>query len=360
MFYEFSILDLFPYILLYSSGIFFSLKKVKNINAAYLLYLIMLIFSSIRYGIGYDYYAYMQHITMELPEWRYERYEPLAYMLIRIGKMFDSYVLYIFLYALLTLYPIYFVSKKCSAIPVVSMLIYLLYPLFYINSMSILRNSLAFSIVFLSIYYLYNKNYIKYLFCIFVATLFHASAPFALLLLIIKMLPNNKKIYLVLIVISYILGEFICNSTFLLSIPSFSVYAESAKEVGSLKYLMMILIVLNYYAWDKLKSNKFALYLLKIESIGLSLFFLFIIDDTLSMRISSYFLYAMILLLPLQLYTFKVSVNLAKKMMVFFFISLIAFQWFLVVGNFEKTGERMSVIPYQTIFYKVDYKNYVY
>ena len=123
---------------------------------------------------------------------------------------------------------------------------------------------------------------------------------------------------------------------------------------------MMIFIVVNYYTWDKLQSNKFALYLLKIESIGLALFFLFMVDDTLSMRISSYFLYAMILLIPLQLYAFKFSMTLAKKIMVSFFISIIVFQWFLVVENFNKTGERMSVIPYQTIFYKVDYKNYVY
>ncbi len=318
---------------------------------------IMLFFSIIRYGVGYDYYSYLNNILYEQEDFVYARLEPLSYFLVYVAKLTASPELYFAIYSILTIYPVYYVCKKWSVNPTYSLCVYLLFPSFYISSLDIIRNALAFSIVFLAMYFLYIKKIKVFLFCIFIATMSHSSAPIALILLAVNFLPKSKYFYMLIIVVSILLGETINKLSFISSFPVFNSYVEYAKEVGSMKYLMVIFAILNYITWDKVKKNEQGAYLLKIMSIGLSFFFLFMIDDTLSFRLSNYFLFSMIPLIPLQLQALKMSYIKAKNISISFFITIIIFQNYLVINDHLKTNERMSNYPYQTIFYKVDYIN---
>ena len=60
MYYRFEIIDLLPYLLLYTCCLYFSIRNKKN---DYLFVgLFLFLFSAFRYGIGYDFFAYTRLI----------------------------------------------------------------------------------------------------------------------------------------------------------------------------------------------------------------------------------------------------------------------------------------------------------
>ena len=130
--YIFSVFDLLPYIfLILFCYLLVVSKRIKNISNAYVIYCSLLFFASIRYGIGYDYFSYKGSIDFDQPQYVYERLEPFSRLLINVSKFFDSSNLYFFLYSILILYPIYYVVKRNSSSPSLSLFIYLLFPSFF-------------------------------------------------------------------------------------------------------------------------------------------------------------------------------------------------------------------------------------
>lgn len=55
--YYFNILDLFPYFILFTLICFIINNKKRNL---FYLVIVVIVFLSIRYGVGYDYYEYKE------------------------------------------------------------------------------------------------------------------------------------------------------------------------------------------------------------------------------------------------------------------------------------------------------------
>src|SRR5699024_2717968 len=113
--------------------------------------------------------------------------------------------------SLLILGPIFYMVKKISTNPLLSIFIYFTIYL-YLQSFNIIRQLIAVSIIFLGLFFLVKKEkpWIYILFVLGAAT-FHISALLSLILVIINKLPQNKNFYIILIGCAMIVGLFFIN-----------------------------------------------------------------------------------------------------------------------------------------------------
>ena len=138
-------------------------------------------------------------------------------------------------------------------------------------------------------------------------------------------------------------------------------YINQAKEVGSMKYLVLLIGGINFIYWDRLvKVRSENVYILNLISVGLCFFFLFILDDTLSYRLSNYFLLFIILLFPDYMLVFeKRYKKMVQAMIIMFFLSVLSVSFYINISGYLKGHtERMNMLPYQTVFYHEKYSNY--
>ena len=95
--YSFSFLDLFPYLLLVIICFYIGFHKLKNVDSGKLICIVVIVFSAIRVGIGYDYYGYMNLILKNVPDYSIERIEPLAKLLDTLSTFFCNNFIFNFI-----------------------------------------------------------------------------------------------------------------------------------------------------------------------------------------------------------------------------------------------------------------------
>lgn len=91
-----------------------------------------------------------------------------------------SFAVYLFITSVLIYTPVYLFIKKYSSDYYLSFVIY--YCLFFFGSMTLLRQSIAMSILLLGTKYIVNRNRIKFVLIVLLAASFHVSALIGLLL----------------------------------------------------------------------------------------------------------------------------------------------------------------------------------
>lgn len=184
----------FPVLMVILSKLSF-FSAALRVVATVFLFSFVIIFSGFRYYSDIDYSGYYE-LFLEVPlifnfskENIYGLYGETGYLLINsIVKTlgFDFYVITI-VFSMLSITIKYYVANKVTKYPIQIMALYLcLY--FIIVEFIELRWSVASALVILSVYYLYCRNYYKYLITIFVASLFHYYSLVFLSLLVIPIL----------------------------------------------------------------------------------------------------------------------------------------------------------------------------
>lgn len=358
--YEFSIFDVLPYFYLLVFLLYFN-SFCKSVKALNVMFVFLFTFSAIRYGIGYDYFNYCNAIQ----EGR--EFEPLSSLFAYFARMLGSPQFFFILNSLITIFPIYFVARKLSLHPHMSLLLYYLFPIFFLESLSIVRNASAYSLIFLSFYYLKQRRHIYYGLCVVIAGLIHSSGFIGFLLFPICYWPLDKKIATFIFMLSFFVGEFIFSSisNMQVSTDSFIIaklhrYADHAEEQGRfIKYIIVGLNILNLLYWKKLVSvfKDNTLYL-NLVNVGTCFWLLFNFDKTMSLRTASFFLLFSILLIPSYLFVFQgKKVHFVKMGILLFFILFFSSGFIVNILSYDKKG-RMSYIPYQTIIFHNQYSNY--
>lgn len=97
-----------------------------------------------------------------------------------ISLISSSFVMYLFISSILIYLPVYLFIKRYSTNYYLSLVIY--YCLFFFGSMSLLRQSIAMSIIILGTKFIVNRNPIKYLAIVLLASSFHISALIVIIL----------------------------------------------------------------------------------------------------------------------------------------------------------------------------------
>lgn len=337
----------------------FSLSlKNKKTNAFKVLFWGALIFAAIRYGIGYDYYAYNSVVEGREADYALERWEPLSQYLARFSIYVGSSQSFFVLTSILSLMPIYFITKRLSITPVFSLGIYLLFPMFFLEAIGVIRNGIAYSISLMILYFLFMGKKVYAILFYIIAIGFHMSSIITLLLFPFFYFCHNKNINRL-----FYIASLVCSG---LIIPIITTYFSSGElgllflnkldnesNGGALMTILVNLIgVINLLNWDKIslfsKSN--AIYVTYIN-IGVCLWNLFLpISQTTALRFSTFFLLYIVLLLP----TFPIvfSYKVSRKMIMFFLLMLFASSFFLPLKSRFVDNEKghMANIPYQVFF----------
>lgn len=242
--------------------------------------------------------------------------------------------------AALTLLPIFYVAKKYSYNPMLTILFYYLF-YFYFYSFNIMRQSIAISIIFLSLAAFLNNRIKTFLFFIFLASTFHYSAFIFLFIYLAKIGWEKKNIYLSLIVslLFGILGVDIFSK--IISFVGYSSYIldyEYGDVVGNLLFLLVINTILFLFL---LSEKNISIYM-KVFFIYV-VFLNFLIRIPFSARLILYFAICQILIYPYLLRNFNTNDINLKVLTYIFVVSMAYITFFLKFGEGE-------IVPYLNIF----------
>lgn len=368
MIYNFSPIDLLPYILLFGLLLIIASLKRDERSKARLMFWCLFVFTAIRYGIGYDFFGYKSAI--ENPRRGYDgidRWELFPYLLGLLSRK-TFFQLFVIVTSFLTLYPVYRISVKLSISPSFSVLVYTLHPVLFLDGMGIMRNAVAFSIMMLVFYHLRRKELLKALVFWICACLFHQAALVGCLLFFLYYRPPSKIVSLALFIVSFLVSSMVPQviSRLAESVPLFQAaehYIENkaVSNGGKLQYINDAICLFNFVFWDRLvavhKNNK---YYLAFYNVGICLWNLFLpFDSTLAMRLSTFFLIYIILLAPsYKLIWKKKYCKLAGQLSTLFFVAFLLSSFYIVTAT-SAPGQHLSYLPYQTVFYHIDYLNYI-
>lgn len=158
----------------------------------------LFLLSALRYGIGTDYFEYVNMFQNYFSHGIRATIEPIFYYLNKFILFLNLDVQWVFVIcSAIYLYPIIYYVLKESESPKFS--IYLLVAMtFYLSSFNTIRQNIATSICLLSLMALKNNKYLTFIFCVLLASGFHYTSIVFLIMLIFKKLiiDPNKAIVL--------------------------------------------------------------------------------------------------------------------------------------------------------------------
>ena len=173
---------LIVYIMSILSRYFYQYDKYKILQNIFIVSMFISIWmvSGLRYNVGTDFKSY--EILFE----NVDNYDitnsvfELGYLILnKITKLLinDSQVIFLITSLIVLILIVRTVYKYSSKLELSMYLFINLY--FYYESLNIIRQYIAIAVMFYAVKYVYNRNFIKYILCILVASLFHTSAIFS-------------------------------------------------------------------------------------------------------------------------------------------------------------------------------------
>lgn len=328
-------------------------SKKNNRHLITLIFILLLVISSIRFNIGTDYYGHEQ-LYWAIKAGNYFVTEPLYLLLnlicIKLGLGFQSIIATM---SFITLYPIYLISKKEKTAH-----LFLFYYFFmYLVSFCLIRQYAAISLVLYGVY-IYSKNKTKCFGLFFCAICIHISMLiFIFSFLLGRLFKINKYLTFLLTCIFYLFGmktnlflriigfaaSFTKYGTYLLAGNSNNVKVKLGSGLGVLLRIFISLCglyIMNYNCKDK-----------KIKSTYNFLFLCMIIADSLSLSIQIFLrlrlVFSACYLLP---FIYFPNSNLKSKKSLSLSAVMYTFCLFCYVITFPSTASMWENLPYQTIF----------
>ena len=320
-------------------------KGIKVDIFYYTFVLFIFIFSAFRYDIGWDYNQYYWTILYNLETNIVSRGELLTIGLVELSKNLGITNLYFFLNSFITIFLVALVVNRYSENKWISILIFVSFPLFYLNSLSVIRFFSAVAIVFFSIKYIEEKSFFKYIFFTFIASLFHGAALIAVLLyFFVKQKIGKIKILIFTIVAIFSSG--ILNILVSKYFPEYSVYTEktSVREGTLAIYFFILVLISTLPIIDKINENYFSRIYFNAFFFGFLIYIAFFGQGSMSHRLSLFGTLFCLLLIPkiIKLYFENLTVRFIFSYILYIFLCLI-FIYSVDIGS-------ETYIPYKTIF----------
>lgn len=368
MFYVFSSTDLIPYILLYGVLLLIALSGYSEQSKAKAMFGVLFVFSAIRYGIGFDFFTYKEAVEDITPSGgELERWELIPRAIGYLARVTDFQV-FIVLLSFLTLYPLYWVVVRASLSPSLSLLVFSLHPLMFLEGLSSMRNAVAFSLILVSFFFLQKGEVRKSILIWLLACFFHKAAMAAVLMYPLFYFRLSRLTNLVFFVTAFVVSaliptivRFLAAHISIFEIVVFYIDNLASSSGGKLQYINDAIALFNFVCWDRLvEVDKRNHTYLTMYNIGVCIWNVFLpLDSTLAMRLGMIFMFFLLFLVPsYQLIFGKRYHMLAKQLTVLFFVAFVAASFYIVTS--APAGDHLSYLPYQTIFYHTDYINYLY
>ena len=319
----------------------------------------LFIFSAIRYGTGWDYYAYVDSIkTNDI-----DHYEFLSQYLMRISHHYTPQLFFV-VTSFLIVFPIALGCKKMSRNPALSLMVYALIPQFYVYSFDVVRNAVAWSLVFCSYAFFKEKKIITTILLVVAALGFHVSVLISLPIFILHYITISRKVNVGVYISSFILSMYLGDYLQLINMAEsgfdrMSNYVDAETTGGgSMKWAINMIGVFFLVLWNRISNcrEENAIFLTFIN-IGVSLWNLFYgVHISLATRFNVNYMIFMIVIIPELLYCFKRRRLISNCILLYSFAFCAASFYANIAGNIRNNG-KMAMFPYQTIFNPTDYSN---
>lgn len=310
-------------------------------KALKLMFLVISIFSGLRYGIGYDYYAYLWCCSPYSEGG--ERFELIPRCIVHMSQMTFPYMFFILTTIFISCF--YYMGIKEGGGNydyTLAVLFYLGFPFLFFNQLGIVRQGMASSIIFFAIVLRYSKYEGYYLvvmriLLLLIAFLCHKSAIISVFILFPwERVP--QKILWIMFLSCMLAGNLI--TPFLASIMSSDfwvdsdimeeadsekairyLYKEAHGEGKMIKWLIYLIGLLSLSLYDRLiKRDEKNAYYIGVLVLGISLYALFSYNSTLSKRFCMFFFSASIFIVPQIAQLFKLSKGFYTSMCALLFI----------------------------------------
>lgn len=313
------------------------LEKVSFKKKDLIIMTILLLVSSLRYNVGFDYKIYFEIIkTNNL--YQINRFEIMNKVVLKIAELFNNIQVFFIIYAFFILFFVYITIKKYSYNRVSSFFVWYTEPIFFLTSLSSIRQTLAVSICFFSLKYIFEEKYNKFFMILLIAFLFHKSAivfiPIYYIYKIDKLKYDQKEL-LFLAIIIFLIKKYII--VYFAKILGYEAYLKLSYNYGNkIATVMLFYSIVCFLLIEKIdkKDERFLIFLAFLGS-----FLYFILKDIYgASRVARYYLSVLPLCIPI----FEKKIKGIKKIRIIFFSIL--FILALIVS------EKGVYLPYNTIF----------
>lgn len=264
-----------------------------------------------------DMSAYLTHFDrvsqLKFSEIFYSRYESLYVILVKVISVFSTnHRFFIIITALIGLIGPYYLIKNNSNNYVISVFMFLILNL-YGYHFFVLRQTLAISILCFSIKYIKNKELLKFLILVLIATFFHYTSFVFILAYFICNIKVTMKYIMMFLGLDCICFAFRGKILQLIYFIAYDNYIE--KEISSQGYprlfvmigILVIMILINLFIDRKKNNDKKIITIREKEDttsifynlLLLSIFFQIIATQaSIAVRIANIFIIGLILLVP--------------------------------------------------------------
>lgn len=319
-----------------------------------LMFIIIAVFSSIRFGIGYDYYSYLDLATNE--SFTASKIELVPRLMAGASRATIPFLFFVLSSFFISFF-YYLGLKKYDGEYLPAVIFYLCFPFLFMDQLGIIRQGMAASVVFFASSLDQSKIIRR---CLLIALAFscHSSAIVGVLLL----LPWNKltpeRLWMILVssfFIGVVIVKLILGILAMISIGGVNARAEEylSNESGGegrliqyLIYLIAIFCISNYNAIVSYSSRNG--YYVGLVVLGASLFALFSFNDTVAKRLCMFFFSSTIFVVPYLVRAMGISLR------IFYVLCIILFSLLIFVGRnnsrLEDPPGYSVTYPYRTIF----------
>lgn len=322
-------------------------SKISNSSKLVLSFVLISLFSGLRYGIGYDYFSYYEIIQVGNLNT-----ELIPQILIDVAH--NTHFSIFFLFSALWTTCFFILGMKKQNCHFDSVYFYVCFPPLLCASFGLVRQAMAYSVIF---YLMCHPDYnrIRKILFIILAFLCHQSSLIAIILLL-PLEKIGRKALWVIFIGGLLGGEILvkCLATLNIDIPLFDVFKMYVSENMSggsflrlLIYGITIATLVNYKKLCKQQMHIFVVY----TCIGGTLYAVFSVNPHMAERFCTFFFSATLIYISSLCKCMKIP------KVVFVFSLILIFGLYIYTGhiNSSKEGQwakykKSLYYPYQTIF----------
>lgn len=336
-------------------GIILSSILFKGNKQLLFMFIAIAIFSSIRYGIGYDYYSYLEECSGLKHN---ENNELIPYLMQELSKETIPF-LFFFLSSFFISFFYYLGIKKTGVDYLLCTMFYIAFPFLFMNQLGVIRQGMATAVVFCVIA-MHNEKLYKRIILLVIACLCHQSA----LIGFVVLFPWHK------IPLGVLWGMVLAGSllgTLLLPLLNNFINLGFLSEIGTEKainylgnessgegrFIQLLIYVIGFFVLVKYKKiihyNSNNKYYIGLLIFGVILFAMFSFNISLAKRLSMFFFSSAIIIMPYLVKSFRVS----RAFFVAICLALFAMTIYAGSGNIrdEDSPGYSVTYPYRTIFH---------
>lgn len=311
-----------------------------------LSFLFLFVFSAIRFDVGYDFLSYYTAIADYGGDTEtFRRFGFFHGILIKLSSYLEFFQLYFILTSFFFYYFFYLVIRDFSDFPVVSLMVFIAIPFFFLMSFNFIRQFSALILVYYGFRYIFERRVVSYFLIVLLASSIHYTSIIALPLYYLYSRRFHWMVY-VLVLISSFFAFPLAKYMVSVLIPGYSHYLDSPNKGGAVFQFFIFILSSLFLALGQYRGDVYRRFYFDVFILGVVLYNTFQPIGFAGTRVSYYYLFSLVLLVP-KLF---ISVRPRQFLAIFFLLISILFSISLVLHS--KVGTRSPSIPYSIFFGK--------